>query len=290
MIEKHVATLRDSATFPASSGGLLRMARQARGWSQMELALTLGVSQRHVSFVEVGRARPSRSLILEWTTATGASSALRDAALELSGLASGQATAGFRSANASDHAPLQQLLAAEISAPIVLFDPGWNILGANATAEWLAPLVMDRYWDKRDRSLAGVNMIDAVADEDGLLCRAANARHMSVSLQEQITQEAWLNPLLVERADRLRASLSRRLGYTERAGAQDADAAPRRFVFDTALGRLEFFPLQLACDRLSGGGAAMGLRIEQWIPASARTARVLAQRVDIEASDIALTP
>src|SRR5579871_2496456 len=33
--------------------------------SQLELALSSGVSQRHVSFLESGRARPSRSMILQ---------------------------------------------------------------------------------------------------------------------------------------------------------------------------------------------------------------------------------
>ncbi|MBK8062616.1 MAG: helix-turn-helix transcriptional regulator [Gemmatimonadetes bacterium] len=38
-------------------------ARKARRLSQLQLALRLGVSQRHVSFVESGRAAPSRELL-----------------------------------------------------------------------------------------------------------------------------------------------------------------------------------------------------------------------------------
>src|SRR5262245_48284510 len=45
-------------------GDLLREWRAARGMSQLDLALSAGVSARHVSFIETGRSTPSRSMIL----------------------------------------------------------------------------------------------------------------------------------------------------------------------------------------------------------------------------------
>ncbi len=45
-------------------GGLLRHYRSARKLSQLELALEAGVSARHLSFVETGRAQPSREMVL----------------------------------------------------------------------------------------------------------------------------------------------------------------------------------------------------------------------------------
>jgi transcriptional regulator with XRE-family HTH domain len=64
---------------------LLKTWRQRRRLSQLGLALSSGASQRHVSFLELGRAKPSRSMILqlsetlevplrernEWLTAAG---------------------------------------------------------------------------------------------------------------------------------------------------------------------------------------------------------------------------
>ncbi len=44
----------------------LRQVRKARQISQLELSLRLGISQRHVSFVESGRAKPSRELLAAW--------------------------------------------------------------------------------------------------------------------------------------------------------------------------------------------------------------------------------
>ena len=52
-------------------GDLLRQWRGATGLSQLDLGLAADVSARHLSFVENGRARPSRSLILRLGEALG---------------------------------------------------------------------------------------------------------------------------------------------------------------------------------------------------------------------------
>jgi transcriptional regulator with XRE-family HTH domain len=43
---------------------LLKFWRRKRGLSQLDLALTAGVSARHLSFLESGRARPSEEMVL----------------------------------------------------------------------------------------------------------------------------------------------------------------------------------------------------------------------------------
>jgi len=45
-------------------GGLLRQWRQRRRLSQLDLACDAGISTRHLSFVETGRAQPSREMLL----------------------------------------------------------------------------------------------------------------------------------------------------------------------------------------------------------------------------------
>lgn len=60
---------------------------QIRRLSQLELALRMGVSQRHVSFVESGRAQPSRELLLNWLHELQAPLALRNVALQQAGFA-----------------------------------------------------------------------------------------------------------------------------------------------------------------------------------------------------------
>src|SRR5262245_65828533 len=45
-------------------GRLLREWRTRRGLSQLDLAVEAGVSSRHLSFVETGRASPSREMVV----------------------------------------------------------------------------------------------------------------------------------------------------------------------------------------------------------------------------------
>ncbi|MGH8979279.1 MAG: helix-turn-helix domain-containing protein, partial [Acidimicrobiia bacterium] len=49
---------------PAAVGTLLREWRTRRRLSQLDLASDAGVSARHLSFVETGRSRPSREMVL----------------------------------------------------------------------------------------------------------------------------------------------------------------------------------------------------------------------------------
>src|SRR6185369_9515412 len=48
----------------AGAGPLLRDWRNRRRMSQLDLALDASVSARHLSFVETGRSKPSRELVL----------------------------------------------------------------------------------------------------------------------------------------------------------------------------------------------------------------------------------
>lgn len=51
----------------------LRASRRRMGHSQLQTALTAGVSQRHLSFLESGRARPGRGVVLALSAALGLS-------------------------------------------------------------------------------------------------------------------------------------------------------------------------------------------------------------------------
>src|SRR5580658_8378687 len=53
-----------TAVEPIGVGPLLRRWREARHLSQLDLALEAEVSARHVSFLETGRAEPSREMLL----------------------------------------------------------------------------------------------------------------------------------------------------------------------------------------------------------------------------------
>jgi len=53
-----------TATSEQQLGALLRQWRERRRLSQLELALEAGISARHLSFVETGRSKPGRNMLL----------------------------------------------------------------------------------------------------------------------------------------------------------------------------------------------------------------------------------
>ena len=117
-------------------GPMLRAWRRRRGASQLALALQSGVSQRHVSFLESGRARPSREMVVQLTTALDVPLRQRNAML----LAAGFAPA-YRESNlaAPELTPVRQaidrMLKQQEPYPAVVIDRLWNLQQANEAAQ-----------------------------------------------------------------------------------------------------------------------------------------------------------
>jgi transcriptional regulator with XRE-family HTH domain len=57
-------------SFQSAVGDQLRGWRERRRLSQLELALDAGISARHLSFVETGRSKPGREMLLQVSTAS----------------------------------------------------------------------------------------------------------------------------------------------------------------------------------------------------------------------------
>ena len=68
-------------------GTLLRQWRTTRGLSQLALATEAGISTRHLSFLETGRARPSREMVLLLAGMLGVPESDRNALLVCAGYA-----------------------------------------------------------------------------------------------------------------------------------------------------------------------------------------------------------
>jgi transcriptional regulator with XRE-family HTH domain len=115
---------------------MLRTWRRRRGASQLALALQSGVSQRHVSFLESGRARPSREMVVQLTTALDVPLRQRNAML----LAAGFAPV-YRETNlaAPELTPVRQaierILKKHEPYPAIVIDRLWNLQQANEAAQ-----------------------------------------------------------------------------------------------------------------------------------------------------------
>ena len=107
--------------------------RKARRVSQLELSLRAGVSQRHLSCIETGRARAGRETLLALLDALGATLEERNQALLAAGYAPAHAE---RALDAPEMAPvreaLEQLLqAAGPATPALVLDGEYNVVMAN---------------------------------------------------------------------------------------------------------------------------------------------------------------
>jgi transcriptional regulator with XRE-family HTH domain len=133
-----VSTARSSSGFPDR----LKAWRTRRRLSQLELALTCSVSQRHLSFLESGRSRPSRQMILQLSEALDVP--LRDRNDWL--LAAGFAPVFAE--HALDDPRLRQvmqavehMLAAHAPYPAVAIDRTWTVRLANPPFERMLSLL-----------------------------------------------------------------------------------------------------------------------------------------------------
>jgi len=123
------------ASQPDLFGPMLRAWRRRRGASQLALALQSGVSQRHVSFLESGRARPSREMVVQLSSALDVPLRQRNAMLMAAGFAP-----VYRESNlgAPELTPVRQaidrMLKQQEPYPAVVIDRLWNLLEANEAA------------------------------------------------------------------------------------------------------------------------------------------------------------
>lgn len=113
-------------------GPLLRTWRQKRRMSQLELAGDAEISTRHLSFVETGRARPSREVLLRLAESLALPLRESNALLLAAGLAPGQiARMPEADAYAAIEAPLALLLEGHHPYPAIAIDRYWTIRKAN---------------------------------------------------------------------------------------------------------------------------------------------------------------
>jgi transcriptional regulator with XRE-family HTH domain len=138
--------------------------RKRRGLSQLQLALDADCSQRHVSFLELGRTRPSREMVLRMATALELP--LRQSNELL--LAAGYAPVWTeREFDAEALAPVREALAHMLTQqepfPAVVVDRRWNVLRANQGAIALVEFLVGPITPG-----AALNLADALVAPDVL--------------------------------------------------------------------------------------------------------------------------
>ncbi|WP_395815849.1 helix-turn-helix domain-containing protein [Devosia sp.] len=121
-----------------SFGTQLKQWRGRRRMSQLQLALVAEVSARHLAFLETGRARPSRAMVMRLGEALEMPLGVRNHLLDAAGF---RAAYGQRTLHSSAMAPFRRAIDHMIQAhapyPAFVFDRHWLLLDANATGKAL---------------------------------------------------------------------------------------------------------------------------------------------------------
>jgi len=139
---QHHATPSATPGQATSVGEILRDWRSRRRRSQLDLALHVGVSTRHLSFIETGRSRPSPAMLEALAGALDVPLRERNRLLLAAGYAPKYAAralddAGMRQVRSA----LDRLLRAHEPNPGLVLDRQWNVVLANASAQALAGLL-----------------------------------------------------------------------------------------------------------------------------------------------------
>ncbi|CAM3615819.1 MmyB family transcriptional regulator [Tsukamurella ocularis] len=201
-------------------GELIRDWRVRRRRTQLDLALAVGVSARHLSFVETGRARPSRRLVAALGEHLDMPLAARNEALLAAGFAPAYTAHGLDDAPMRPvRAALETVLAAHAPYPALVLGAGFDLVTANAGAALFVTGV--------DAALlaAPLNVLRLTLHPDGLAPRLLNHAQVRDSVLARVRRsyERTADPRLGE--------LYRELNdYPAPTDTVDPDPAPGVFV------------------------------------------------------------
>ena len=267
----------DGTVGDLGTASILRSMRKALGISQLELSLRLGMSQRHIGFVELGRARPSLSLILSWTRETGASIDERNAAL----VSAGYSPALLESNPISCRQPaeirtLREMLVAHEPYPGIIFDADWTVRAMSEGGLWLCTVGMPGLLDPDGVPSSEIDMITAVTHPLGLLSKVVNAAETGYALLRQMRLEQLTRPSLKVRVDRFADSLRDRFGSAGES-VRAAGDTHLKVILDTEYGHMTFLLVQTVFG-LPQNVTQKSLRSELWFPFDAATREIMTNR------------
>lgn len=181
-------------TPPTSAGAQLRHLRQQAGLSQLDCALITGISQRHLSCIETGRAKPSPGALHNLLTALDVPLERCNDIFLASGYAPRYETTPLTSSTMEVvRDAINHILQANNPAPAIVPDAQWYILAANASAGVLFDLVR-----LAEDAADGLNLLMTLLQPGGLGDHLSNAEEVRLVAWQRASREALNNPVLAE--------------------------------------------------------------------------------------------
>lgn len=255
-------------------GDKLRDWRTSRHFSQLDLAATAGVSQRHISFLETGRAKPSREMVIHLAATLEVPLRQRNDLLDSAGFAPAYRERGPDDEQLTQvHGVLQRLLDAHHPYPAYIVDRLWNLVAANAIATQLIALALP---PDADPSQVQGNVMRLMFHPAGVRDSIANWEAVAAVLLRRLAREVAERPGDTELTDLLEEAR----GHIDPAEVRFSETAPQAdellvpIVLMTPLGNLESFTT-IATIGAAHDVTLEELRIETLLPATAEAEAIL---------------
>lgn len=247
-------------------GELLRGWRGRRRLSQLELAGRAGVSPRHVSFVETGRARPTRTMLLRLCDELDVPLREQNRVLLAGGFSPQHPVSELGAPGlAVVHEAVERVLAAHAPYPALVVDHAWDLVSANDPVYALLAGVPEWLLEPP------VNVVRLTLHPDGLAGRISNLGQWRAHLLHRLGRELELSN--DERLDDLLGEVA---GYR---GGQEPPPDPGALVVPLRLRTADGTELSLFSTTTVFGTArevtVSELTIEAFYPADARTRGLL---------------
>lgn len=163
---------------------LLKHYRHARGMSQLDLASAAEVSPKHLSFLETGRARPSREMVLRLGGTLGLSLRDQNALLAAASFAETFSETAVEQLPPSIRAALERMLAAHEPYPLVVFDANYELRMANHGASTLLKTLVPNL-SRETRP----NVLELCFDPAGLRPYFENWQQTALYLLQRLSRE-----------------------------------------------------------------------------------------------------
>jgi transcriptional regulator with XRE-family HTH domain len=195
---------------PASFAARLKWWRERRGLSQLELAGAAEVSQRHLSFLEIGRTSPSREMVLRLAAALDLPLRQQNALLHAAGFAPvwRESALGAPELALVEQA-LDHMLGQQEPYPAFVVDRRWNLLRANAGGRRFVGFLTDTAPAAPDPARP-VNLADALVAPDALRPLIVNWREVALYFLRGVQADA-----VADGTAETAALLARLLAYPE---------------------------------------------------------------------------
>ncbi len=168
-------------------GDHLREWRQRRRMSQLDLALEADISTRHLSFVETGRAQPSRDMVMHLAEQLDVPLRERNVILVAAGFAPVFAERALNDpALSAARRAIDLILTAHEPNPAILVDLRWNMVAANAAVavllEGVAPQLLE----------PTVNVLRLALNPKGVAARIVNLGEWRAHILERLRRQIEL--------------------------------------------------------------------------------------------------